>query len=84
VRSTGIPRHRTKMFHAKHFGTGARWRTGTRRGAETASFYEKRYPDAEFEKHNHIGVAWSRRSKEAFVQHMASVPAASLGPLIPG
>jgi hypothetical protein len=29
---------------------------------------EKRYPHAELEEHNHIGLASSRRSKEAFVQ----------------
>jgi hypothetical protein len=45
---------------------------------------EKRYPDAELEEDNHIGVVWSRRSKEAFVHCIASVRAAALGPLIPG
>ena len=43
---------------------------------------KKRYPHAELEEHNHIGLERSRRSKEAFIQCMASVPAAALGPLI--
>ena len=34
---------------------------------------EKRYPHADLEEKNHIGVAWSRYSKEAFVQCIASV-----------
>jgi hypothetical protein len=36
---------------------------------------EKRYPHADLEEHNHIGVAWSRRSKKAFVDCIASVRA---------
>jgi hypothetical protein len=33
---------------------------------------EKRYPHADIEEHNHIGVAWSRCSKEAIVRCIAS------------
>jgi hypothetical protein len=45
---------------------------------------EKRYPDAELEEDNHIGVVWSALPRKAFVHCIASVRAAALGPLIPG
>jgi hypothetical protein len=73
VKSTGISRHRTKMFHRnilvqEHDG-------GLAPGVEPKPPHarkhwadEKRYPHAELEEHNHIGLASSRRSKEAFVQ----------------
>jgi hypothetical protein len=44
---------------------------------------EQRHPHADLEEQNHIGGAWSRCFKQAFVQGMASVRAAALGPLIP-
>jgi hypothetical protein len=42
---------------------------------------EKRHPHAELEEH-HIGVAWSRCSKQFFVHCIASVRTAAFGPLI--
>jgi hypothetical protein len=47
--------------------------------ARERSTDEKPHSHADLEKQNQISVAWSRCSKESFVQCIASVRAATLG-----